>query len=566
MTEQTQELQQPTAIVDQSTAVAMAKYTNRRWDRWENEVNRFGGDTDPITITQFRPGIRLTRQELDLIYEYDWISAKIIDIPADDAFRKWITLHHDSDPGRAEDAKKELERWNLRGLALECERLARLYGGALMVMGAFDGGDVTEPLRVEAIRKVNFINVVDRFMTYPQTFYRDPEDANFGEVETYLVHRLRVAGVVTSVVHGSRVIRYEGRYVPPVRRLRNFGWQNPVLTRLYEAIRQFGVSVQTGSGVLQDFVIKKLKIKDLQSMIAGGQWDTITTRLSLMAQEMAINNFAVYGEDENIEKIGTPVQGLFKIMELFIDYVSAASDIPRSRLFQNMTGTLGGDPGKNDLRVHYDNVEAIQENKLRSPVQQAIDILLVPLGFAPGEITFTWNPLWQMSDQEQAEIELKRAQTDQIYISTGVVEPEEVALSRFSGQEVDLRNMEIDVERREKAIEELKKVDLIRPEPEFDEQALLALQQQNGPNAQNPNQKGLPPGATQDVANITTKGGADPHRHTFDVDRDGNGQTVDTLDDVERHDHVIRSWRFFDGGRDSHVHSAGGQIREPEPR
>lgn len=550
--------------VTTGTAVEMAKSALRRYDRWENSVNKFGGPNDPMTVTNYQPGFKLSRQELDNIYEFDWISAKCVDIPAADATRAWIDLRHDSDPERAEVARKELEKWNLRALIEEAEKLARLYGGSLLVIGAFDGQEVDQELKVDKIRKINFIHVVDRFMSYPQMHFRDPEEQRFGEPETYIIHRTRVTGVESRTIHSSRVIRFDGRYVPPVRRLRNFGWQNPILTRLYEVLRQFGVSVQSGSSVLQDFVTKKLKISNLQELIASGQFDTISQRLAMVAQEMSIHNLAVYGSDEEFEKMGTPVTGLFKILELFIDYVSAAADIPRSRLFQNMSGSLGGDAGKNDLRVHYDNIQALQENKLRRPVQTAIDLILAPLGFKPGEITFTWNPLWQMSDAEQAEIELKVAQKDQIYMNAGVVEPEEVALSRFSGDDVDLRNMQIDTDRRDKALEDLKKVDLVRPEPSPEEElemqnsAQLQLEAGQREADNDGRQVEQNDGRRADArpTNLTARSGANPHRHTFDVDLNtGNGQTVDTLDDDVPHVHMIRRYRIFEAGADDHVHT-----------
>lgn len=533
----------PPVVIDRPVAANLARYHQRRYDRWENETNRFGSDTDPISVTRYQPGIFLNRIQLDNLYEFDWISAKIVDIPAEDAFRKWITLHHETDPAKAETAKKILDQWNLRGHLLEGERLARLHGGALVVFGAFDGTEVTEPLAIEKIRQVNWIHVVDRWIAIPHTFFRDPEEADFGDVESYMIMRVRISGSETSIVHSSRVIRLDGRYVPPLRRLRNFGWFNSVLIRLYDVIRQFGVSTQSGSGVLQDFVVKKLMISNLQDLIASGQFDIIEARIQTFAREMAISNVALFGKDEEIEKIGTPIQGLPKLMELFINYVSAAADIPRGRLFQNMTGTLGGDPGKNDLRVHYDNIEATQENKLRPAVQQGIDILLAPHGFKPGEITFTWNPLWQLDDLEQSDVDLKTAQKDQIYIQTGVVEPEEVALSRFTGDEVDMRTMTIDVDRRKKALEDLKKVDLVQPKPEFDP---------DKPPAFEPNDDDDP---KEDAANLTSRDGRPEHRHTFDIDHDGNGQTTGTLDDDFPHIHVIRSWRIFEAGATPHTHS-----------
>lgn len=563
MTGKTENLPQ---IVDSASAANAARYQQRRYDRWENEVNKFGTANDPMTVTKYQSGIVLNRAQIDAIYEHDWITGKIIDIPPADGTRKWLTPIHESDPERAKVAKKELDRWDLRGKWKEAETLGRLYGGALMIFGAFDGGDVTEPLDVSKIREVQFVHVVDRWMAYPITFDTDPRSESFGDVETYLVHRVRVAGSQTSVVHASRVIRFDGRYLPPLRRLRNFGWQASYINRLYEVIRQFGVSTQAGSSTLQDFVIKKVKIANLQDLVDGGQWDTVSTRLTMMAQEISMTGLAVYGDDEDVEKMGTPIQGLSKLMELFIDYVSAAGDIPRSRLFQNMTGSLGGDPGRNDLRVHYDNISAMQETKWRAPVQHAIDILLAPLGFAEGEIGFTWNPLWQMSETEQADVELKTAQKDEIYIRSGVVEPEEVAVSRFSGDEPNFRQMSIDIERREQALDDLKSVDLIRPEPTEQERiemqtnaALMIQQGGDNPGDDNGGERG------DTAPNLTAKAGHDPHAHTFDIEMaTGNGQTIDTLDDADPHVHVIRGWIMAKSGADDHVHTLGTFGRIPK--
>jgi hypothetical protein len=51
------------------------------------------------------------------------------------------------------------------------------------------------------------------------------------------------------------------------------------------------------------------------------------------------------------------------------------------------------------------------------------------------------------------------AQADQIYIGTGVVQPEEVAMSRFSGDGVNISDMHIETKPREKFLKEYAKVE-----------------------------------------------------------------------------------------------------------
>ncbi len=437
--------------------------TKARYDRWVNAINKFGGANDPVTRTTFARDYAIPRQELDFLFEGDWVTRKGIEIPAKDATRKFINIINDN-PDVVDAVNAELERLKIRDKFEEAIILQRLYGGNAMIIGAFDGREVDQPLG--PIRSVEFFNNVDRFFAYPMTSYTDPTKNNFGDVELYQVQELKVAGARMLVVHESRVIRFDGDYLPPVLRVRNFGWGAPIIFNVFEALRQFGVAFQSGSSVLQDFITKKMKIANLQDLLSNDVGEeALINRLQLMAQELAINNIAIYGADEEFEKMGTPVTGLHELMTLSMENVSAAWNIPKSRFFSNMTGKLGGDTSESDLRIHYDNINAMQVTRLSSKVRKIIDIITAPMGFAPGEIKFEWVPLWQLSELDEAKVRKEVADSDKIYVDMGAVEPEEVAISRFGGEQINVTNMVIDVERRKKMLKQLSKQPvLIEPE------------------------------------------------------------------------------------------------------
>ena len=437
-----------------ATVTKITDAKQSRLDRWVNQTNKFGSLTDPIARTTFQRDFNTDQTVMDSMFRYDWVTRRAVEIPAKDATREWIILQHD-DPKRVQVAEDELERLDARGKFEEAITLGRLYGGDVMILGAFDGGDPIEPLRTPK-RPILFLSNVDRFLAYPQTFYQDPLDPNFGEVETYLVNRPHVYGSDVQVVHESRIIRFDGNYLPPLERIRNFTYGASIIETIFESVRQFGVSNQAGSGIMQDFITKKLKIANLSELISQDDGESILLkRLGIMASEMSINNIAVYGDDEELDKMGTPVSGLPDMMNIFIDIVSAAVEIPKSRFFHNQTGRLGGDAGANDLRNHYDNIAAYQKNRLRAKLQKFLDIVLTPLGFEPGEMGFEFAPLWQLSESEQASTRLSVAQADQIYIQNGVVEPEEVAMSRFSEEGINLDDMTIQVKPREEFLKAL---------------------------------------------------------------------------------------------------------------
>lgn len=438
-------------------------------DRWVNERNKFGGSDDPMTRTRYQYPNRLNRAELDALFQYDWLAGRVVTIPAEDATREWITISHDTKPDLAERVRDEMERLHMREAFEEGIILGRLYGGGLMIMGAFDGLEVHQPLG--KIRSIEFAHNTDRYLTYPQTFYNDELDIRFGSPETYLVQRLQVQGSITSTVHESRTIRFEGNYLPPVARMRNFGWNESVLEKFHEALRNFGVANQASSAVLQDFVTKKMKVGNLAELLSSDDGESqLVNRMGLIAYGMSVHNLAIFGEDEEFDKMGTPITGLPDLLKHGVDIVSAAAEIPKARLFHNQSGVLGGDAGSSDLRVHYDKISAFQENKLRPKIRHVLDMICESIGVNPEEIDFTFNPLWQLSETDEAEVQLKTAQRDKIYIDSGVVHPEEVALSRFSGDTTNLMDMVIDVDSRIKYLAELAKqpVDLDEGKDEDD--------------------------------------------------------------------------------------------------
>ncbi len=434
-------------------------------DRWVNSTNKFGTSVDPITQTRYEYDNKLSRSELDALFLHDWLVRRVIEIPAKDATRKWITLSHDTKPELAERVRDEMTRLNIREAVQEGITLGRMYGGALMVIGAFDGLEVHEPLG--KIRSIEFINNTDRYLTYPQSFYNDENDMRYGSPETYLVQRLQVQGSITSVVHESRTIRFEGNYLPPVARIRNWGWSESVVQNFHEALRQFGVANQSAAATLEDFVTKKMKVSNLVELLSTDDGEAaLINRMTMIAQGLSVHKLAIYGDDEEFDKMGTPLTQMPEMLNYFTDYISAAVEIPKARLFHNQSGLLGGDSGGNDLRVHYDNISAYQENTLRPQLRRIIDMISEALGIVPGEIDFTFNPLWQLSEMDEADVRYKTAQTDEVYIRNQVVEPEEVAVSRFSGDETNLMDMTINIDRRVKYLDELAKqpVDVSEPE------------------------------------------------------------------------------------------------------
>ena len=178
-------------------------------DSLVNLVTGMGTGKDKSTATSFTFTMMM-RDQAEAAYRGDWVSRKIIDIPAFDATREWRTWQADADDlSLIEDLESDLDIQRKTKAVLQ---RASLYGGAAMILGV-DQGKGEEPLEFEKLGKdcLKFIHVVNRYeITAGETDW-DIMSPYFGQPKNYTRSLQGAAGQV--VLHPSRVIRFVGAEV-----------------------------------------------------------------------------------------------------------------------------------------------------------------------------------------------------------------------------------------------------------------------------------------------------------------------------------------------------------------
>ncbi|KKK77447.1 hypothetical protein LCGC14_2853520, partial [marine sediment metagenome] len=311
----------------------LRKHRSYRADSWYNSKSRFGGMGDPVIQTDYlRTRNRFKREDAEVLYELNWLAARVVDQIGHDATREWVTLTHKTNPDIAEKLRKEDRRLNGLGLFEEGIRWGRLHGGNLLILGAWDGADPENELQVERVKKMLFATNVDRWLSYPREWYRDPDSEKYGQPEIYQIHRLSPIGTAGSMpspsssglgsmnrsvgagpgggggggltagtgqhkmggpvafVHESRTIRFDGDPLPPVALVRNWGWRASVLDKVYDELRHWGVSQQAAASIIPTFITKKMKIGNLVELIQNDEWATIRSRIGEIHAAMALHN------------------------------------------------------------------------------------------------------------------------------------------------------------------------------------------------------------------------------------------------------------------------------------
>ena len=444
-----------TYIEEQKHLIAKVKQIHNdnflRGDGWQNVLTGLGiCGRDKKQNASFVITNLFNRSELDMMYRSDGVVRLIIDLFAQEMVRQGWELEGDSD-GKIVNKMEELR---VSQAMIELTKWARLFGGAVCIMGIADGLPLDLPVDEEAIRDVQWLRVFDRYQAYSRdgTFESDLNSPNYGFPNVYTINDNRTGAVF--FVHYSRILRMDWNILPPRWQNFNQGWGDPLIQTVYEELRNYSTAFSNTATIFEDFVNSVLYIPNLAEIIASQCGDQqVMRRLNILNLAKSNTNTAILDADERYEKLTTNVTGLSELLDRFMIALSAVTRIPVSLLFGRSAAGLNA-TGENDVRNFYDAVKQEQEGKLRSCLEKLIRYIMISKdgpfnGVEPEDWSLQFVPLWQNSEEQDALVRKMVAETDSMYIDRGVLDPSEVAISRFGGNKWSM-NTEIDIQARER--------------------------------------------------------------------------------------------------------------------
>lgn len=407
-----------------------------RKDGWANVLSSARTSRDPRTSTRFAPNRVLQRAELDDLYRDSGLARKIVDALPNIVTRDPWRCTGDTDNDLWTYLEGRQANWHLRRLC----RWARLYGGAVMVMGIADGGSFESPLNLGRCRTLDFLRVYDRFqVASDQTDWQaNPRDKRFGMREFYTIQPLAMAGGATAPTfraHWTRVVELDGLDVSDQARLANQGWGDSVLQLVYEEIERWGETLDNSSAIVRDFVQGVLTIKNLSNLLrtADGE-QLVKQRLEILDLTRHVLNTMLLDDGETYTKQISSVSGVSDILDRIMASVAAVSDTPQTILFGRSPAGENA-TGEGDARAWYDSAAAYQRETLGRIHQRLAEVAIACEDGPDLEqpVDLVYAKLWQPTEKEEAERRKLVADTDAIYIDRQVLMPEEVALARFGG-------------------------------------------------------------------------------------------------------------------------------------
>ena len=425
-----------------------------RGDGYTNVLNKYGTTQDNSEAYRYEREPIIPDMQLTSLYEGNGLFSKIIDTPAEEALKHGFNLNLNSDEldNFVEECLDELE-WEEK--AATAIKWARLYGGSIIVMLIDDGRGLEEPVDWQNIKSIDELRVFERAVVQPDYASLYMQDyggkgnvnrtSKFGEPEFYYVTSM----YGSFMVHESRCLVFRNGVLPEqVSNTTYQMWGMPEYIRIKRALRETVTAHTDATKLLERSVQAIYSMKNLASLLATDDGeDQVVRRLEVIDMARGLlNSIAIDADGENYDFKSISFSGVKDVIDSTCNMLSALTNIPQTLLFGRSPAGENA-TGASDLENYYNFVERIQKLMLKRNLRYLLDVVF-RAGVASGEIDeepdykLVFNPLWSLSDAEQATVEqtkasasLTKAQTAQIYVDMQALDPSEVRRKLASDDE-----------------------------------------------------------------------------------------------------------------------------------
>lgn len=429
-----------------------------RQDGYTNLLNKYGTMQDNSMSYSYSQEPVITDLELIRLYEGNGLFTKIIDRPSEEAVKHGFDIDY-GDEDIAEYVDGRLDELEFEDKFATAQKWARLYGGAIIVMLCDDGGGLEEPLDWNKVTTIEELRVFERAIVqadytslYNFHFFDTMNSKKpFGQPEYYHVYSMY--GYFT--VHYSRCLIFRNGRLPEhtTNALYRY-WGMPEYVKINRALRECITSHEDGVKLLERSVQAIYKMKNLAQLLStdAGE-DKVLQRLQVIDMARGIlNSIAIDTDGEDYDFKTLPMSGVKDVIDSTCNMLSAVTNIPQTILFGRSPAGMNS-TGENDLENYYNMVENIQKQNMKKNARTVIDLILKQ-GMIEGKIPevpkykMKFAALWSTSESEQADISQKKAQTEQtkaqtaqVYIDSGVLDPSEVRKSLANEGDFDIEEV-----------------------------------------------------------------------------------------------------------------------------
>ena len=355
--------------------------------------------------------------EVDLLEWYVGVPflGRPVDRIAEEMYRESFTIETDNE-GLNKAIEKRLTELDAYNKFVELERQSMIYrrGSVLFLactsLDTINQIDLRTPL--QNINKIESINIIPAFEISINQGNTDPTKAN------YYIPSLTIRGIE---IDKSRFYWHVNKFIP------KFGYGVSIVEQLIECGSALDIALWSLATMVYEAQIKVVK----SNAKTEGTKFNIQSFISKLKSYINSQSVVLLGETESFDKQNLTITGLNDVTNYFWDTLGFISEVP-ANILKGQTKrviSLNNDP---ESISFYSKIEHKQE-KANPYIKLVVDTILkeanINMPNYPYEII--WEKLYIIDDNTQADIDLKRSQTDTNYFNIQVKNSEDIQKERF---------------------------------------------------------------------------------------------------------------------------------------
>lgn len=336
-------------------------------------------------------------------------------------------------------------------LASELERLEVLsrfqaggtrghaYGDAFLLLSVEDGRRLSDPLDPARVRRVNALQPIAARELLPVSWDGSDRSDRFGQVELWNFTPRRQGMVVQpTTIHASRLIRFYGQDLGPEVEQASIGslWHGHggvAMGQIWnDALMGLGTTERAAAHLSAEISVAVFKISDSTLKMGADTRSTFLSYMELISKMKSLINGVLLTPDDDMQRLGANIAGFWDLYRVAVNGLSAVTGIPQSAIFGEAPGGL-----TTDNEAGWRMAEMQATLYFRDRVQPGLRTLVACL-YGARSARLKWsiamNPIGTLGPKEQAEVRKLHTEADSIAIADGVLDPVQVARSRYSAE------------------------------------------------------------------------------------------------------------------------------------
>lgn len=345
-------------------------------------------------------------------------------------FREWITFsgantgsaEGEQDEQRIAELEDAIRRHNLQGvfrLAAEHD----CFFGRAQIFPKIKNADPELPLVLSP--KTVKIGSIERFANI-EAIWTTPSAYNAIDPTAPDFYKPKEWWMLGERVHASRMLTVISRPLPDILKpAYNFGGMS--LSQLAEPyVNDWLRTKKAVSDLVNNFSITGLKTNMAQVLQGDCDGADVFARADLFTLLRSNRGLMLMdNENEDLVQHNVPLTGLNDLQSQALEHLCVVTKQP-AIVWTGISPSGLNASSEGEIRIFYDWISSQQEAHWRFPLDTCIKLIMLDLwGEIDETITWDFDPLWQPSDKELAEIRTANANADGVYIDRGVLSQEE---------------------------------------------------------------------------------------------------------------------------------------------